>query len=90
MEAEYNLYFKDEFVNTFTEKQISEIFKISRSEVMEYAEENRKYNGKWLFKTIYDKKINKNTIPGEMWEEWETVTKRLRTILKLKKRRGSK
>lgn len=71
---EYNLYFDDEFVGTYTESELAKQFNISHEKVREIAESKEPYKKEWKINKIYKAKqvFDKQTI--EVMNEWDRLT----------------
>lgn len=88
MEQEYNLYYKDDYVDTFTENQLAKRFEISTEEISDLADKKEPFNKVWRFGKIYnanlhrrsgrkkktDNQVQNNNFPPELLEEWDAVT----------------
>lgn len=75
MENEYNLYYDDEFVGTYTTKELAEKFDLSPSSISEYGRTKRKYKKRYEWHKIYQatkKPLDKKT--QAVMEEWDRIT----------------
>lgn len=73
MGNEYNLYFDDDFVGTFTESELAKQFNISHEKIGEIAASKKPYKKEWLIKKIYNARIfDKKTVA--VMEEWDKLT----------------
>lgn len=80
---EYNLYYDDEFVGTFTESALAKQFNISGEKIREIAESKKPYKKEWLIKKVYNanKVLDKQTVA--VMEEWDKLTEPYRQKRKI-------
>ena len=71
---EYNLYFDNKFVGTFTESALAKQFNVSGEKIREIAESKNPYKKEWLIKKVYNtnKVLDKQTIA--VMKEWDKLT----------------
>lgn len=78
LENEYNLYYDDEFVGTYTTSQLNEKIGVSCKKVSYYADEKITYKKHYTFHKIYcdtnvyRKKVN--MFGKDLLDEWDRIT----------------
>lgn len=75
MENEYNLYYDDEFVGTYTTSELARYLNISTGSVTEYTRTKRKYKKHYEWHQLYQatkKPLDSKT--KAVMEEWDRLT----------------
>lgn len=79
IENEYNLYYCNEFIGTYTTRELAKRFNITTGTVTEYGRIKKKYKKNYEWHPIYHatkKPFNKKTL--ELMEERDRLTARFK------------
>lgn len=71
---EYNLYYDEEFVGTYTTQQLAEKFGVCRSQISqiwEKSEEGKFYKKHWQLHKIHKEKVYMTNSDKKLFEEWD-------------------
>lgn len=78
LENEYNLYYDDEFVGTYTTTELAKKIGVSIKKISYYANEKITYKKHYTFHKIYRNptvhRNNVNKFGEDLLDEWDRIT----------------